>query len=96
MDQKAIQTNLITAIATAAVLGVLGWGAGVFSAGSIALDEAQIEAVIRRVMVTDSGKTYAASLASIDGSLIGILATQKAILEDIDDLENAVTALASE
>lgn len=93
---KAIQTNVITAIVTAGILGTLGWAGGVFEAGSTALDEQQIETVIKRVMITDKGQTYAASLASIDGSLIGILATQEAIKEDIDDLETAVGSLASE
>jgi len=93
---KAIQTNVITAVITAVALGILGWAAGVFEAGAEALDEQQIENVINRVLITDKGITYAATLASIDGSLIGILATQEAIKEDIDDLENAVTILASE
>ena len=93
---KAIQTNVITAVVTAGVLGVLGWGAGVFEAGADALDEAQIEAVIKRVMVTDKGNTYAATLASIDGSLIALNTNVEAIKEVLDDLENAVGALAAE
>jgi len=93
---KAIQTNVITAVATAAIMGVLAWGAGVFKAGSNALDEAQIEAVIARVMVTDAGTTYAATLNEINLTLASMDSTLIAIRDDIDDLETAVGALAAE
>jgi uncharacterized membrane protein affecting hemolysin expression len=93
---KAIQTNVITAVVTAGILGVLGWGAGVFEAGSDALSEQQIEAVLTRVMVTDSGVTYAGTLSEINLTLASMDSTLDAIKEDIDDLENAVGALASE
>ena len=96
MDQKAMTTNVLTAVVTAAVLGVLGWAAGVFEAGSDALNEQQIEAVIKRVMVTDAGITYAASLAGINLSIASIDTNIGAIKEDINDLERAVGALASE
>jgi len=96
MDSKAIQTNLLTAIATAAVLGVLGWAGGVFSAGSTALDEAQIEAVIKRVLILDSGDTYAATLTEINLTLASMDATLIAFRDDINDLETAVGALAAE
>jgi hypothetical protein len=96
MDRKALTTNVITAVATAAVLGVVGWAGGVFSAGSTALDEAQIEAVIKRTLIRDTGTTYAASLASIDISLASINTGIEAIKEDIDDLEDSVALLVAE
>lgn len=96
MDQKALTTNVITAVVTAGVLGVLAWAGGVFSAGSEALDEAQIEAVIERTLIRDTGATYAASLASIDISLATINTSIGAIKDDIDDLEDSVSILVAE
>ena len=96
MDQKALTSNVITAVATAAVLGVIGWAGGIFSAGSTALDEAQIEAVIEKVLIRDNGATYAASLASIDLSVASINTSIGAIKEDIADLEDNVAILAAE
>lgn len=96
MKLNGMQTNIITAVATAGILGVFAWVGGVFSAGSDALNEAQIEAVITKVMVTDAGETYAATLSSINLSLASIDTNIGAIKEDIDDLENAVGILVSE
>jgi hypothetical protein len=96
MDQKALINTLITVVATAAVLGVIGWAGGIFSAGSDALDEAQIKAVIDEVLIRDNGATYAASLAGIDVSLASITTSIEAIKEDIDDLEDSVGILVAE
>lgn len=96
MDQKTIISNVVTAVVTAGVLGVLAWAGGVFSAGSEALDEAQIEAVIEKVLVRDNGATYAASLASIDISVAEINTSIGAIKDDIDDLEDSVSILVAE
>lgn len=96
MDQKALTTNVITAVVTAGVLGVLAWAGGVFSAGSQALDEQQIKAVIEEVLIRDTGATYAASLASIDISLATINTSIGAIKDDIDDLEDSVAILVAE
>ena len=72
MGLNGMQQNVVTAVVTAGILGVIGWGMGVFEAGSTALDEAQIEAVITKVMVTDAGETYAATLSEINLSLASI------------------------
>lgn len=95
MSQKAIISNVATAVITAAVMGVAAWAMGVFNAGSAALDEAQIEAVIERVLIRDNGATYAASLAGIDVSLAEINTHIGAIKEDIDDLEDSVGILVA-
>lgn len=95
MDQKTLISNVVTAVVTAGVLGVLGWALGVFSAGSDALDEAQIKAVIDEVLIRDNGATYAASLASIDISVASINTSIEAIKDDIDDLEDSVAILAA-
>ncbi|MGI9293428.1 MAG: hypothetical protein ACR2PS_05545 [Pseudomonadales bacterium] len=91
-----ITGNVITAVITAIVLGVIGWAVGIFEAGSDALTEQQIETVIEREMVTDAGTTYAATLNQINLSLASMDSSLDAIKEDIDDLENAVSALAAE
>ena len=96
MESKAIIGNVLTAVITAAVLGVSAWIMGVFEAGTAALDEAQIKAVVKEVLIRENGDTYGSSLVSIDGSLIAIDTNILAIKEDIDDLESAVRALASE
>lgn len=96
MDQKALISNVVTAVATAAVLGVIGWAGGIFSAGSDALDEAQIEAVIKRTLILDNGDTYAKSLDSIDKAVGEINVSIGAIKEDIDDLEDSVGILVAE
>ncbi len=96
MDQKGLISNVITAVVTAGILGVLAWAGGVFSAGADALNEAQIKAVIAEVLVRDTGATYAASLAGIDISLATITTTLEAIKEDIDDLEDSVGILVAE
>ncbi len=96
MDQKALTSNVVTAVVTAVILGVLGWAMGIFSAGADALDEKQIKEVIAQVLIRDTGATYAASLASIDISLASITTSIGAIKEDIDDLEDNVAILAAE
>lgn len=96
MQLNGMQTNIITAVATAGILGAFAWAGGVFSAGSDALNEAQIEAVITKVMVTDAGTTYAATLSSINLTLASMDSTLDHIQEDLDDLETAVGILASE
>jgi len=96
MDQKALISNVITAVVTAGILGVLASAGGVFSAGSDALDEAQIKSVIEEVLIRDTGATYAASLASIDISLATINTSLGAIKDDIDDLEDSVAILVAE
>ena len=91
-----IITNVLTAIVTASILGVGAWAGGIFSAGSDALDEAQIEAVIERVMVLDSGDTYAATLSSINIHLGSIDTSIGHIQGDIRRIDSAVSALAAE
>ncbi len=96
MAQKAIVGNVLTAVATAVILGIAGWAAGVFSAGSEALDENQIEAVIRRVMVLDNGDTYGAALSSMNIHLGSIDTSIGHIQGDIQRIDRAVGALAAE
>ncbi len=96
MDHKAMQGNVITAVVVAAIMGIIAWAGGLLSAGNKALDEQQIKDVVAQVLIRDTGVTYAASLASIDGSLIAISTQVKFLTDEVDDLEVAVLALASE
>ena len=89
-------SNVLTAVATAAILGIIGFFGGVFEKGAQAINEDQIETVIQRVLITDTGKTYAATLVEINGSL-GVISSQIGELkDDVNDLEDAVLELASE
>ena len=96
MDQKALTSNVVTAVITAGVLGILAWASGVFSAGQDALTKQQIKDVIEQVMILDSGDTYAATLDSIDKAVGEINVSIGAIKEDIDDLEDSMALLAAE
>lgn len=96
MSQKAIIGNVVVAVGTAIVMGVIASVMGVFEAGTQALDEAQIEAVIERVLVRENGDTYGVSLVSIDGTLIEMNTTIGHIQKDLGKLERAVGALAAE
>ena len=95
MDQKALTSNVVTAVVTAGVIGVLGWATGVFSAGQDALTEQQIKDVIAQVLVLDSGDTYKATLTSINIHLGSIDTSIGAIKEDIDDLEDSMGILVA-
>ena len=87
-------SNVLTAVATAAILGIIGFFGGVFEKGAQAINEDQIETVIQRVLITDTGKTYAATLVEINGSL-GVISSQIGELkDDVNDLEDAVLELA--
>lgn len=91
-----ITGNIVTAVATAVIMGVILWAVGVFKAGGAALDEVQIEAVIQRVLVLDNGDTYAATLSSINIHLGSIDTSVGHIQGDIRRIDGAVAALVAE
>lgn len=94
MEPKAIVSSVVTAAVTAGVLGVFAWGAGVFNAGSDAIDKEQIREVLQEEMQTDSGITYGAALNQI-GLDINTVSTQvKELKDDVNDLEDTVLDLA--
>lgn len=94
MDQKAIVSNVVTAVVTAAIMGVLAWAGGVFQKGSEAATKDAIRAVLQEEMQTDAGITYGAALSQI-GLDINTVSTQVSELKgDVDDLEDAVLTLA--
>ena len=96
VDRKAITEKVVTALATALVLGIVGYFAGIFEKGQSAINKEEIKAVLEEVLVTDSGKTYAATLAEVNGTLISIDTKVGIIQGDVDKLEVAVRELASE
>ena len=92
--QRTVVTGVVTAVATALVMAVIGFFAGVFERGTEAISEDQIEEVMRRVMVTDAGKSYAQTLSEVNGNLIAIDTKVEIIQGDVDKLERAVRELA--
>ena len=96
METKALVASVITALVTAIALGILGFFMGVFERGTKAMSEDQIEAVIERVLVTDTGATHAAALSRVNGTLIEINTKVGIIQTDVDKLESAMRELASQ
>ncbi len=98
MDTKAIVASTVSALVTAAALGIVGFFVGVFERGAEAMTEDQIEEVIKKVLVTDSGMTHAAALADINMSLSSMEATMETrfdgVEKSVDKLEEAMRELA--
>lgn len=94
--RKEILSNVVTAIATAVILGLGGYFLGVFEKGTEAADKELIREVLAESMTTDTGLTYGQALSKI-GLDVNTVATKVDELKgDVDDLEDAVLALASE
>ena len=91
-----IVNNVITAVATAAIMAVIMWGAGVFEAGTDAIDKEQIRAVLKEEMKTDAGKTYAARISEIDGTLVSLETRVVTLTGDVNDIERDILTLAGE
>lgn len=87
-----------TAVATAIVMGILGWVSGVFEKGSEAIDKEQIRGVLEEVMVTTINgetKTYGEVLSVLSTNDTIILTEIGNLKTDVGDLEDAVLDLAS-
>ncbi len=91
---NGMTSNVLTAVVTAVILGVLGFFMGVFERGATAMSEDQIEAVIKKVMVMDNGDTYAQALVKSNEILIRLDTNVKALMLDVGDLEASVLDLA--
>lgn len=94
MDQKVIINNVLTAVVTAAVLGVLGFFMGVFEKGAEAISEDQIEAVLKKVLVTDTGDSYGHALSTLATNDAVILSEIGNLKTDVGDLEDSILDLA--
>jgi len=95
MKLEGVAGNVVTAVVTAAVLGVFAWLGGVFEAGTDALDKEQIRTVLKEELKTDSGQTYGAALSQI-GLDVNTVSTQVEMLQtDVSDLEQSVLDLAA-
>ncbi len=94
MTQKALITNVVTAVATAVVLGVGGMMIGVFNTGQAAIDKEQIKEVLAEVLLRDNGKTYAQSLVTVENTVLVLETRVGALTEDVDDLEDFVLDLS--
>lgn len=96
MDQKTIISNVLTALLTTAILALVGYFGGIFEKGQAAIDKEQIRLVLQEELKTDAGETYGAALTKI-GLDVNTVSTQVGTLtKEVDNLEVAVLALASE
>ncbi len=94
-----ITTNILTAVATAIVLGGGSLAIGIFNAGTDANNKEQIRNVIREEMQTTIAgetKTYGEALSLMMTNQTTLIATVGEVVKELDDLEDAVLALASE
>ena len=91
-----IVSNVVTAVATAAVVGVFAFVFGVFEKGSEASSAEHIRKVLREEMKTASGKTYGAALVDIGLELNTVSTTVGIIQTDVSDLEKSVLDLAGD
>lgn len=94
METKAIISNVVTAIATAAVMGALAWAGGVFQKGTEASTKEAIREVLAEEMKTDSGVTYGAALTKIGLDINTVSTRVEELKGDVDDLEDAILTLA--
>jgi LytS/YehU family sensor histidine kinase len=88
--------HVITAVATAAVLGIAASVMGVFEKGVAAADAEQIRAVLNEQMQTDAGLTYGQALSQIALDINTVSTQVSELKTDVDDLEDAVLTLAGE
>ena len=92
--------KILVGVATAFVLSGGAYVMGAFEDGSTAMTEDQIEAVIKKVLVTDTGLTHAAALSDLNTTLTAFEASVNAkltaIQDDIGDLEDSVGDLAGD
>lgn len=94
METKAIISNVVTAVATAAVMGALAWAGGVFQKGTEASTKEMIREVLLEEMKTDEDITYGQALTKIGLDINTVQTRVEALKEDVDDLEDAVLTLA--
>lgn len=93
---NAITSNVITAVATAIVLGLGGWAVGVFDAGNKAMSKEAIREVLQEELMTDDGKTYGQAFSALTVGQAEIKTTVGIIQTDVRDLEKSVIDLASD
>lgn len=96
MDQKALINTAITAAATLVVTLGITWVVTRTDEGIDAAEKARIEAVVTKMLLTDTGQTHGAALAVLGTGLNGISIKVDGIEKDISDMREALFALASE
>jgi len=89
-----IVSNVLTAVATALVMGVLAWVGGVFNAGSAAIDKEQIRTVLQEELKTDAGLSYSARLQEVGSEIIVLETKVIELKDDVEDLEDIALDLA--
>jgi hypothetical protein len=96
MDKKTILATMAGVVVTLVTTGVLSWVFGVFEAGSDALTEQQIKDVMEEVMKMPDGRSYAATLYSMDKTLTDVSARVGGLETNVGVLTGAVHALADD
>ena len=94
MDNKQIITVAATALITALVTGAVGWLIATSSAGQDAAERARIEAIVKEMLVTDTGTTHAAAIAQIDKSVAVISTKVDGIDNEVQLIREAVKVLS--
>jgi hypothetical protein len=95
METKAIFEKVAVAVITAIVFGIGAFFMGVFEKGTSAISEEQILVVLNKTLVTDSGKTYKARLAEINGELVETKTRVELLKEEVKDLEDLLRDLTA-
>ena len=84
---------IIGIVITAVVTGVITYVVSTFNKGVEAADKEMIESVVQEMLVTDTGVTHAAALASINTSLTSISTKVEGIEGDIDNIRDSMLIL---
>ena len=92
--KKEILSNVITALVTAALLGMVGYFAGIFEKGQAAIDKEMIRQVLQEEMQTDAGITYGAALNQIGLDVNTVSTKVETLTTEVNNLESAVIDLA--
>ncbi len=103
MDKKTMLATAAGAAVTLLVTGIFGWVFGVFEAGAEAIEagsdaatKQQIKDVMEEVMKMPDGRSYAATLASMDRTLIEVSTKVNGLETNMGILTGAVLALADD
>lgn len=89
-----IVSNVITAVVTAAIMGVIAWAGGLFKAGSDAVEDERIRVVLEAELKTDAGKAFKTRLSEVDQEITKLETRVDGLRGDVEDLEDIAFSLA--
>ncbi len=98
MDKSSIIGTAVSVVVTLIVTMAVGSIMGVFEKGSAAMERDAIESIVderlNSRLKTDTGMTHAEALATINISVARIETKVQGVESDVQDIRNAVRALA--